>query len=196
MIHVVAMKCLVGLPLVIHIELLWRSLSRSFKNRGVGVGSFKNRGVGVGSFKNRGVGVGVGAFVYRLHSPVYNSEYLFISYDDDHTVYFDDHPNKRRFFPTFTITRLVFVMGMYCVYFEVWTEFFDVCVDFLIQTVRWQSCSWVVWNYSPNLSKLPSLSVDDSRSRVPSYHQLVKLENVNWTSHLTRFGCQTSCSKQ
>jgi hypothetical protein len=46
-----------------HIELLWRSRSRSFRNRGIGVG--------VGSFKNRGVGVG--AFVYRLHSPVGNS---------------------------------------------------------------------------------------------------------------------------
>jgi hypothetical protein len=46
-----------------HMEFLWRSRSRSFKNRGVGVevGSFKNRGVGAG--------VGVGAFVYRVHSP-------------------------------------------------------------------------------------------------------------------------------
>jgi hypothetical protein len=59
MIHVVAMKCLTGLPLLIHIELLLRSRSRSFKHRG--------DGVGVGSFKNREVGVG--AFVYRLHSP-------------------------------------------------------------------------------------------------------------------------------
>jgi hypothetical protein len=63
MIHVVAMKCLICLPLLIHIELLWRSRSWSFKNRGVGVGA----GVWVGSFKNRGVEVG--AFVYRLHSP-------------------------------------------------------------------------------------------------------------------------------
>jgi hypothetical protein len=39
MIHVVVMKCLVGLPLLIHIELLWRS--RSFKSRGVGVGVLK-----------------------------------------------------------------------------------------------------------------------------------------------------------
>jgi hypothetical protein len=38
MIHVVAMKCLIGLPLLIHIELLLRSRSRSFKNRGIGVG--------------------------------------------------------------------------------------------------------------------------------------------------------------
>jgi hypothetical protein len=45
MIHVVAMKCLIGLPLLIRIELLCRC--RSFKNRGVGVE----------------------AFVYRLHSP-------------------------------------------------------------------------------------------------------------------------------
>jgi hypothetical protein len=45
MIHVVAMKRLIGLPLLIHVEILWRS--RSFKNRRVGVG----------------------AFVYRLHSP-------------------------------------------------------------------------------------------------------------------------------
>jgi hypothetical protein len=52
MIHVVV-KCLTGLPLLIHIELLWRS--RSSKNRGVG------------SFKNRGVRVG--AFVYQHHSP-------------------------------------------------------------------------------------------------------------------------------
>jgi hypothetical protein len=51
MIHVVAMKCLIGLPLLIHIELLRKSRSRSFKNRGVGVGSFKNRGVGVGVLK-------------------------------------------------------------------------------------------------------------------------------------------------
>jgi hypothetical protein len=74
MIHVVVMKRLIGLPLLIHIELLWRSRTfknrgvgvgslkkrgvRSFKNRRVGVGSLKNRGVGVGSFKNRGVGVG------------------------------------------------------------------------------------------------------------------------------------------
>jgi hypothetical protein len=50
MIHVVAMKCLIGLPLLIHIEFY--------------------EGVGVGSFKNRGVGVG--AFVYRLHSPAFN----------------------------------------------------------------------------------------------------------------------------
>jgi hypothetical protein len=57
MIHAVVMKCLIGLQLLIHIEVLWRSRSRSFKNRGVGVGSFKNRIVGVG------------AFVYRLHSP-------------------------------------------------------------------------------------------------------------------------------
>jgi hypothetical protein len=47
MIHVVVMKCLIGLPLLIHIELLWRSQSQSFKNRKVGVGTF----------------------VYRLHSP-------------------------------------------------------------------------------------------------------------------------------
>jgi hypothetical protein len=49
MIHVVAMKCLTGLPLLIYTELLWRS--RSFKSRGVGVGSSKNRGVGVGVLK-------------------------------------------------------------------------------------------------------------------------------------------------
>jgi hypothetical protein len=49
MIYVVVMKRFIGLPLLIHIELLRRSRSRSFKNRGVGVG--------------------VGAFVYRLHSP-------------------------------------------------------------------------------------------------------------------------------
>jgi hypothetical protein len=35
MIHVVVMKCLIGLPLLMHIELYG------------GVGSFKNRGVGV-----------------------------------------------------------------------------------------------------------------------------------------------------
>jgi hypothetical protein len=46
MIHVVVMKCLIGLPLLMHMELLRRSRSRTFKNRGVGVG--------VGSFKNRG----------------------------------------------------------------------------------------------------------------------------------------------
>jgi hypothetical protein len=97
----VVMKCLIGLPLLTPIELLRRSQSRTFKNRGVGVGSFKNRGVGVGSFKNRGVGVGsfknrgvgmgsfknrgvgvgsfknrgvgIGAFVYRLHSPAYTT---------------------------------------------------------------------------------------------------------------------------
>jgi hypothetical protein len=50
MIHVVVMKRLVGLPLLMHIELLWRS--RTFKNRGIGVG----------------------AFVCRLHSP---ATYLF-----------------------------------------------------------------------------------------------------------------------
>jgi hypothetical protein len=61
MIHVVVMKCLIGLSLLIYIKLLWRSQSQS-RSR-----SFKNRGVGVGNFKNRGVGVG--AFVYRLHSP-------------------------------------------------------------------------------------------------------------------------------
>jgi hypothetical protein len=39
MIHVVVMKRLIGLPLLIHIELLLRSRSRSrsFKSRGVGV---------------------------------------------------------------------------------------------------------------------------------------------------------------
>jgi hypothetical protein len=47
MIHVVVMKRLIGLPLLIHIELLWGGPNRSFKNRGVGVG----------------------AFLYRLHSP-------------------------------------------------------------------------------------------------------------------------------
>jgi hypothetical protein len=52
MIHVVAMKCLIGLPLLIRIELLRRSRSRGRR------------------FKNRGVGVG--AFVYRLHSPGMN----------------------------------------------------------------------------------------------------------------------------
>jgi hypothetical protein len=41
MIHVVAMKCLIGLRLLIHIELLRRSRSRRFKSREVGVGSFK-----------------------------------------------------------------------------------------------------------------------------------------------------------
>jgi hypothetical protein len=52
MIHVVAMKYFVGLPLLIHIELLCRG--RSFKNRGVGVG----------------------AFVYRIHSPNQLIQYL------------------------------------------------------------------------------------------------------------------------
>jgi hypothetical protein len=47
MIHVVAIKCLTDVPLLIHIELLRGSRSRSFKNRGVGVGGF----------------------VYSLHSP-------------------------------------------------------------------------------------------------------------------------------
>jgi hypothetical protein len=47
MIHVVVMKCLTGLPLLMHTELLWRSRSRRFKNRGVG------------------------NFVYRLHRPGY-----------------------------------------------------------------------------------------------------------------------------
>jgi hypothetical protein len=55
------MKCFIVLPLLIHIELLWRS--RSFKNRGAGVW------VKVESFKNWEIGVGVGAFVRRLHSP-------------------------------------------------------------------------------------------------------------------------------
>jgi hypothetical protein len=41
MIQVVVMKCFIGLPLLIHIELLRRSLSRSFKNRGVRVGVLK-----------------------------------------------------------------------------------------------------------------------------------------------------------
>jgi hypothetical protein len=49
MIHVVVMKCLTGLPLLIYIQILWRSRGQSFKNWGVGVGSF----------------------VYRLHSPDY-----------------------------------------------------------------------------------------------------------------------------
>jgi hypothetical protein len=44
MIHVVVMKCLIGLPLLMHIELLWKSRSRSFKNRGVGVGGLKIEG--------------------------------------------------------------------------------------------------------------------------------------------------------
>jgi hypothetical protein len=47
MIYVVVMKYLVGFPLLIHIELSWRS--QSFKNWGVRVRSF----------------------VYRLHSPVF-----------------------------------------------------------------------------------------------------------------------------
>jgi hypothetical protein len=46
MIHVVAMKRLIGLPLLIHIELLGRS--RRVKNEGVG------------------------GFLYRLHGPGYN----------------------------------------------------------------------------------------------------------------------------
>jgi hypothetical protein len=37
MIHVAVMKCLTGLPLLMHIEIY----------EGVGVGSFKNQGVGV-----------------------------------------------------------------------------------------------------------------------------------------------------
>jgi hypothetical protein len=43
MIYVVATKCLRGAPLLMHIELLWRSRSRSrsFKNRRVEVGSLK-----------------------------------------------------------------------------------------------------------------------------------------------------------
>jgi hypothetical protein len=47
MIHVVVMKYLtiastisVGLPLLIHVELLWRSLSWRFKNWGVGIKGF------------------------------------------------------------------------------------------------------------------------------------------------------------
>jgi hypothetical protein len=40
MIHVVVMKCLICLLLLIHIELLWKSRSQSFKNWGVRVGSF------------------------------------------------------------------------------------------------------------------------------------------------------------
>jgi hypothetical protein len=59
MIHVVMMKRLIGLQLLMHIELLRRSRSRSFKNRGIRIG--------VGNLKNQGVGVG--ASVYRLHSP-------------------------------------------------------------------------------------------------------------------------------
>jgi hypothetical protein len=51
MIHVAMMKRLIGSPLLIHIEILRRSRSRSPRR----------------SFRNRGVGVG--AFVYRLHSP-------------------------------------------------------------------------------------------------------------------------------
>jgi hypothetical protein len=43
MIHVVAMKCLIGLPLLMHIEFLSRSRGRTFKNRGVGVGVLKIR---------------------------------------------------------------------------------------------------------------------------------------------------------
>jgi hypothetical protein len=39
MMHVVVTKRLIGLPLLIHIELLGGS--RSFKNRGVGVGVLK-----------------------------------------------------------------------------------------------------------------------------------------------------------
>jgi hypothetical protein len=46
MIHVVVMKRLIGLPLLMHIELLCRSRS----------------------FKNREVEVGVGSFLYRLYS--------------------------------------------------------------------------------------------------------------------------------
>jgi hypothetical protein len=41
MIHVVVTKRLICLPLLIHIELLRRSRSRSFKNRGVRVGVLK-----------------------------------------------------------------------------------------------------------------------------------------------------------
>jgi hypothetical protein len=43
MIYVVEMKRLIGLPLLIHIEVLWRSRSwsRTFKNPGVGVGLLK-----------------------------------------------------------------------------------------------------------------------------------------------------------
>jgi hypothetical protein len=40
-IYVVVMKRFIGLPLLIHIELLWRSRSRSFKNQGVAVGVLK-----------------------------------------------------------------------------------------------------------------------------------------------------------
>jgi hypothetical protein len=54
MIHVVVMTFLIGLPLLIPVETLRRSRSRSFKNWGV-------------------VWVGVGSFVYRLHSPDYST---------------------------------------------------------------------------------------------------------------------------
>jgi hypothetical protein len=47
MIYVVVMKCLTGLPLLIHIQFLWTSWSQNFKNWEAGVGGF----------------------VYRLHSP-------------------------------------------------------------------------------------------------------------------------------
>jgi hypothetical protein len=65
MVHVVVMKRFIGLPLLIHIELLWRSRSQNFKSRGVRVG----------------------AFVYRLHSPGYKSPPLAHNYTwCDHKV--------------------------------------------------------------------------------------------------------------
>jgi hypothetical protein len=82
MIHVVVMKCLIGLPLLIRIELLRRSRSpsRSFKNRGVGVVVEVGAGAGVGSLKNRGVEVGVRAFAYRLHSPGYSFTFFYVTH--------------------------------------------------------------------------------------------------------------------
>jgi hypothetical protein len=65
MIHVVVMKCLVGLPLLTHIEILWRNRSQSFKNWAVGVRSF----------------------VYQLHSPEQNMLRLKENGDRIHTVY-------------------------------------------------------------------------------------------------------------
>jgi hypothetical protein len=78
-IHVVAMKCLTGLPLLIHIEILWRS--RRFKNWGVAVGSF----------------------VYRLHSPVYISSFNLLSHS--YAVFFTVHTWETSSFFCDMVTR-------------------------------------------------------------------------------------------
>jgi hypothetical protein len=88
MIHVVAMKCLIGLPLLILFELLGRSRS----------------------FKNWRVGVVVESFVYRLHNPGFWGTFSgkYVPYEMGNTAHFMVYVLKEHYCTLFFVHSLIF----------------------------------------------------------------------------------------